>query len=911
MRPLYLTLSAFGPYAGRQELDFTALGRSGLYLITGDTGAGKTTIFDAIAYALFGEPSGEARDAGMLRSKYAEDGTPTFAELRFETRGQCYTVRRSPEYTRRKARGTGTTKQAAAASLTYPDGRVETQVTRVTAAVTEILGVDRKQFSEIVMLAQGDFQRLLQADTRERETIFREVFSTGIFRALQERLKGELSALDKARAAASDAFHLAAESAAHTPDEPMLADALLAWLEAQIEHGAQAEAELSAALAQTDAELERCTALLSRAEAQAHAREQLALARAEEARCAVALEECRSAQEARSGDDAKLEALTRSVAALEAALPDYDALESALEDLKQKQREQAARSSERDEAQAAEAECRTKLDALRAERAALADAGETLQALRQERGELASRAETLRALREALAGLRVGEQAFRAAQDAYLNAEAEADALRTEAETLRRHFLREQAGLMAAQLSPGVPCPVCGSTTHPAPAAPGTDAPTQQAVDTAEAAAQSARETAGALSRKAAAARGKLEADTQSAEKQTAALLPGTALSDADEAAQEDLETLTETLRALDGSIGAEEARSARTEALNTAIPGAEAALREAEHTLQQRTEAWNAAALSAAAAQAAADQRRAALRYADRAEAELALQSERAALQAVTEAKARAEAALRAASDALTAARARTAQLSELVGQTDEGDPQALQEQRSALAERRKGLAETLQASALRLAADRQAHGRMTETNETLRALDEKRRWLSALSDTANGSLTGKARVMLETYVQMAYFDRILRRASLHLMRMSSGQYDLKRREDAGDLRSRSGLELNVVDHYNGTERSVRSLSGGESFLAALSLSLGLSEELQAAAGGVQLDCMFVDEGFGTLDEDTLQQVMRALNGLTEGNRLVGVISHVAELRQSIERQILVTKRRSGGSEIRLRTDG
>ena len=156
-----------------------------------------------------------------------------------------------------------------------------------------------------------------------------------------------------------------------------------------------------------------------------------------------------------------------------------------------------------------------------------------------------------------------------------------------------------------------------------------------------------------------------------------------------------------------------------------------------------------------------------------------------------------------------------------------------------------------------------------------------------------------------------MAYFDRILRRASLHLMRMSSGQYDLKRREDADDLRSRSGLELNVVDHYNGTERSVRSLSGGESFLAALSLSLGLSEELQAAAGGVQLDCMFVDEGFGTLDEDTLQQVMRALNGLTEGNRLVGVISHVAELRQSIERQILVTKRRSGGSEIRLRTDG
>ena len=187
------------------------------------------------------------------------------------------------------------------------------------------------------------------------------------------------------------------------------------------------------------------------------------------------------------------------------------------------------------------------------------------------------------------------------------------------------------------------------------------------------------------------------------------------------------------------------------------------------------------------------------------------------------------------------------------------------------------------------------------------LRGLDAQWSELRALSDTANGNLTGKARVMLETYVQMAYFDRILRRASLHLFEMSSGQYDLKRREETDDLRSRSGLELNVVDHYNGTERSVRSLSGGESFLAALSLSLGLSEELQAAAGGVQLDCMFVDEGFGTLDEDTLRQAMRALRRLTQGQRLVGVISHVAELRQSIERQIVVTKRRTGGSEARI----
>ena len=197
-----------------------------------------------------------------------------------------------------------------------------------------------------------------------------------------------------------------------------------------------------------------------------------------------------------------------------------------------------------------------------------------------------------------------------------------------------------------------------------------------------------------------------------------------------------------------------------------------------------------------------------------------------------------------------------------------------------------------------------------MEQARAALRTLDETWQSLRALSDTANGSLTGKPRVMLETYVQMAYFDRILRRASLHLMQMSSGQYDLIRRTEGGDLRSRSGLEIDVVDHYNGSTRSVRSLSGGESFLAALSLALGLSEELQAAAGGIRLDCMFVDEGFGTLDEDTLRQAMRALRSLTQGQRLVGVISHVAELRQSIERQIVVTKNRTGGSEIRVKTD-
>ena len=908
MRPVYLTLSAFGPYAARQELDFSALGRQGLYLIAGDTGAGKTTIFDAITYALYGEPSGEARSTAMLRSKYAEADTPTFVELRFENGGKTYTVRRSPEYTRKKARGSGLTKQAAAAELTCPDGRVETLPTRVTAAVTEILGVDRRQFSEIVMLAQGDFQRLLQADTRERESIFREVFGTRVFEALQKRLRDEVSALEKARADCRDAFNLAARTASHTPEEALLEAEHLQWLHEQIARDEQAEAEHNAAQKKADEAHEAITALLTRAETQAQTHAQLETAQKEEDACILAEAECAAALEACAGDDDKRDALTKSIAAQEAALPGYDALEAALKDAREKSDLHDEKSAALHAAEQAAQQQRDALTAMRDEHAELGTAGEALQELRRKKAENEHRADALRALQKALSLLRQDEQNDLDAQAAYLAAEEKADALRAEAEALRRRFNREQAGLMAAELKPGEPCPVCGSTAHPSPACLSTDAPTQAEVDEAEAAAQAQRDRATEASQSAGAAHGKLEADRDAAAKQTDALLPGTPLAEADAAAERALSALEETLTQLQADIDAETARRDRAQELAEALPAAEAALQAAEQAAQQHASELAQAAQDRAAADARLAQQQEALLFQSRAEAAAALDADRAALRGLLDLKQQAEDAHRAAADALTAARARVKQLSELVEQDAPCDLDALRTQKDDAAAERSRLQSESRALALRLAADRKAAQEMDAALSRLRGLDEKWQWLRALSDTANGSLTGKARVMLETYVQMAYFDRILRRASLHLMRMSSGQYDLKRREEAGDLRTRSGLELNVVDHYNGTERSVRSLSGGESFLAALSLSLGLSEELQAAAGGVQLDCMFVDEGFGTLDEDTLRQVMRALQSLTQGNRLVGVISHVGELRQNIERQIIVTKNRTGGSEIRLR---
>ncbi|MDP3058068.1 MAG: SbcC/MukB-like Walker B domain-containing protein, partial [bacterium] len=184
---------------------------------------------------------------------------------------------------------------------------------------------------------------------------------------------------------------------------------------------------------------------------------------------------------------------------------------------------------------------------------------------------------------------------------------------------------------------------------------------------------------------------------------------------------------------------------------------------------------------------------------------------------------------------------------------------------------------------------------------------VEEKWIWVEALSNTANGRISGKEKIMLETYIQMTYFDRIIARANMRFMVMSSGQYELKRRIEADNIRSQSGLELDVIDHYNATERNVKTLSGGESFQASLALALGLSDEIQSSAGGIRLDTMFVDEGFGSLDEDSLQQAIKVLIGLSEGNRLVGIISHVTELKEKIEKQIVVKKAKSGGSRVEM----
>ena len=294
MRPLKLTISAFGPYAGKMELDFENLGSSGLYLITGDTGAGKTTIFDAISFALFGEASGGKREPGMLRSKYADDKTPTEVELTFCYAGKEYTVTRNPEYMRPKGRGEGMTKQAADARLVYPDGHVVTKLKDVNIAIKEILGLDRDQFGQVAMIAQGGFLKLLLADTKERQKIFRNIFHTNLYVELQERLSKQANAVkyqwEDVRKSIRQYVEaiLCQENSAYADQvqqakaETLPVEEVLTLLENILEEDQHFQKDLEQSLQNTETELEEVVALMSLGENYQKIKNQLVKQEAEE-----------------------------------------------------------------------------------------------------------------------------------------------------------------------------------------------------------------------------------------------------------------------------------------------------------------------------------------------------------------------------------------------------------------------------------------------------------------------------------------------------------------------------------------------------------------------------------------------------------------------------------------------------
>ena len=817
MRPLKLVMSAFGPYAGQTVIDFSQLGEQGLYLITGDTGAGKTVIFDAVSYALYGQTSGGVRDANMLRSQYADADTPTFVELEFSFRGKCYRVKRNPEYRRPAKRGTGMTKEKAGAELYYPDGRVPvTRMSDVDKSIVELLGLNHKQFTQITMIAQGQFRKFLDTNTDERSKIFRDLFHTYFFQQLQDKLKHDATAkrnefLEQQRRSEQALNGICCAYPAYT------------------------EHLQSLALRHYEGCVDEVLALVD---------------------TLIALDEKEQQQVAAAETDAAKEvsALQDSLGALAKKQQLLQAIQNAearIARMQQQIEQEAAASVQRQEAlQKLEADVNK------------AQKGEVeLVQLQAERQQLAARQRELRQLNEMQQRYQNQEVELLQKRKEYKRASEEYEHFNKLSDACFDRFLGAQAGLLAHdKLKPGKPCPVCGSCEHPQPVQLAQDAPTEIDVEQARAKAETAQKIRDGLIGEGTALNRRL--------KQDMTLLIGKGV---------------ELLGCDDLKLIAERAQ-AELKDVNNKITD----MRLKMGFLQEKVEQYRKL-VKTLEQQKTADK-----------QAEAAAQSMRQQLAG--------------AEGQLQELKKQLAQQQELLVDVNE---QELQQEHAKLLAQLREL--DLQGKRLYSAIEknRQIKQEVSGYEARRAACEAEYSFINSLSATLNGTLTGKKRVNLETYVQMHYFDKILQRANIRLLRMSRGQYELCRDkmqdEDSKTGNSKTGLDLEVKDYYSGNLRSVKTLSGGESFMASLALALGLADEVQSCAGGIQLDTMFVDEGFGSLDESSLQQAIATLQGLSEGHRLVGIISHVHDLQEMIDKKILVRKKRGlqgTGSEVALVVD-
>ena len=914
MRPLKLTISGFGPYAGTQKLDFSQLGTSGLYLITGDTGAGKTTIFDAITYALFGEASGDSRDASMLRSKYASPDTPTYVELTFDYGGKNYTVKRSPEYSRAKARGTGSTKQAAAAELIYPDGHPITKLKEVNAAIRDIIGLTREQFSQISMISQGEFRKLLQAGTEERQKIFRDIFGTKFYDLLQSRLKDKALEVGRQKDEASRSIRQCVQDITCNEDSEYFHDVKKAAegqlpmaefrkvLEAILDEDTQAAKKLNGELTTVETGLDTVKKQLTEAQNRQETEKLLAQRQKEEPDLFDQLKEAEAARNAAKGTEPQQKKLREQLAKWALQLDDYDALEKNETALKKARMSLAKAEQDQKTAQQNQDALEKETEKLKAEQKSLSSAeAEQTQLSVQKKEAMESKGKFTTLLAD-INNLNEEQEKLTTLQAAFQTALDTSNRLLQAYNDKNTAFLREQAGIMASTLTEGAPCPVCGSIHHPSLATLSENAPTEADVKAAKAEYEKADKEARSACEAVNTQNGSVSNEKNGVLSDIAALLPGISLEDAPAAAQEKATEFQAEIEQRNKELEKIEKSIRRKEQLDKLIPSKEEAYQEAGKAYTDADAQIKVLNTEIKNWENQRDELRNKLPFPDKAAAIAQQKAYRQKLENLESQQREANEAYNKCDKNLSNVQAAIKELSSQLANQVEWDAEELTRQKESLTQQRDKILGEQKDVDYRITANTKAKENIASKAAELADLEQRYIWMKALSDTANGDITGKQKIKLETYIQGAFFDQILMRANIRLQKMSGGQYDLKRRTVADNLRSQAGLELDIVDHINASERSVNTLSGGESFLASLALALGLSDEVQMSTG-IRLDTLFVDEGFGSLDPEALNKAYNTLASLTEGNRLVGIISHVAELKERIDKQIVVTKNRDGGS--------
>ena len=909
MKPLKLTMSAFGPYAGEVKVDFAQLGERGLYLITGDTGAGKTTIFDGITFALYGEASGNNRESDMFRSKYAKEETPTFVELEFQYRNEVYRVRRNPEYLRPAKKGKGLTTEKADAQLEYPDGKIITKSKEVTKAVVELIGLDRGKFTQIAMIAQGDFLKLLFAKTEDRSKIFREIFHTKEYQILQERLKTmsgtlriEYEQLTKSIQQYKTEIHSDDERKDNTVEET------LQFLACLIEDEKKTILECDHNLECLEEQIAGIQKAIGKAENQKRAEQELVRINEELAVWISRMPEIEEVLKAEEKRQPEREKLALDIAGSEEKLSLYEEADHILEQKTKAEAQTSALKKEREDLKEKKEDGTGKLQKIKELLVQYQDLDARCVRLEQEEQKVKEEKAKVCNFQKVLVEYRELAKRLKNAQEDYQKGNAESIRIRKIFEQMEQNFLDGQAGILAEHLEEGAPCPVCGATHHPNPAKIQESTCTEEELKRIKEKNQKLSDQVFLLSEKAGKTKGQLEEKKKQLEETCKELF-----GEIPQSISSSLEERVQCLHIQESTINEQRKRANQAiqqkKILEEQNEKGESYLKKWDEMLEEKERRYHEMERECAILTERYEKAISVLSYTSKKDALQALEKKKDQKNALDLAYRSAEEQYRTTKETIQSKTAKIQTLQEqLDGFQDSKYAELLEQQQSCMQKKREILLKK-EKTVTDYQMNKRVENAIQGQFEKLQNVEEQWKMVKALSNTANGNVSGKEKIMLETYIQMSHFNRIIARANTRFMMMSGGQYELKRRETAENLRSQSGLELDVIDHYNGSIRSVRTLSGGESFQASLALALGLSDEIQSEAGGIQLDAMFIDEGFGSLDEETLDQAVKALLNLADGNRLVGIISHVAELKERIEKQIIVTKQKSDGSTVKLIT--
>lgn len=927
MKPLKLTMSAFGSYAGKNVIDFTGQ-QQGIFLITGDTGAGKTTIFDAITYALYNQTSGGERNGNMMRSQYARPETETYVELEFLYRGQTYRVRRNPDYKITKTLKNGKIREQKvphSVELTLPDGTVFPEKKNATdAKIIEILGLTADQFSQIVMIAQGDFLKLLYTKSDERKMIFSKLFRTDIYWKIQENLRRKSMEMDERIQENDRAFEQEKSRIIPLPEsEELPLDELVERLRERLKDALKEQNLRRANVEELNKKItkyEEINKLFRSLEKIRQTGKELEARQAESKERRQQIENARKADKVLVAEQQNLrqqqevEQSAQAIAKMTETLANdqemFESLKTQLQESEAKQKREAADIQKK---MLALEQSFPSYEALQNARSEEQQAKKVWEDLGKTSEESFHKKEAgIAALKEQQKQQeQVVEQTKKNWEQTSLGASESAKHY----EHMYEAFLKEQAGILAENLSAGCPCPVCGSTVHPDPAKLSDHAVTELEVEQAKktrAAAEEKRDLAYAAFEAEKTEKQKL---AQAVEKEEAdfVLAQTIAKQQRKEAEQNyvSLQKIAEQIREKLVYPSLAEAKK-QYAAMQKALEAAEQEIAKKRQKVSELAEAMNTLKGQKLAEE---ENQKTAKKLAVKTEKEyaklleksgfvseetyhLAILPERSRSKLEREEKEYESQCLRQQSEQKL--------LEKQVSGKTYTDTTELNEQLKAEKQALKEAEKTYMELHTAYENDRSVLQNCAVYLEKGKKLESEDQVIKSLSKTANGRLSGSAKIDFETYIQRQYFKQIIHEANKRLLTMSNHQFILKLKEEANTGRkTNEGLDLSVYSLVTDSERDVKTLSGGESFLAALAMALGLSDIVERSAGAIHPDMMFIDEGFGSLDAQSRQQAIEVLGELAGDSRMVGIISHVTELKEQIDRKLVVNRTDNGSRAV------